>query len=214
MLNIPGSVRLWITAGLLLGSSVLLHAVNHGEASVPRHSLGELPYSLGTWKGEERPIDGRIVQAVGVSDYLNRVYGDPEDAAIQLYIGYYASQRTGDTIHSPKNCLPGSGWEPVHFGYATIPVPGGRQIVVDEYVIQRDQDKELVFYWYQSRGRVIASEYAGKFWMVVDAISRNRTDGALVRVITPMNDGEAKARDRIVVFTQLLFPHLYKLIPD
>jgi len=214
MLNIPGSVRLWITAGLLLGSSVLLHAVNHGEASVPRHSLGELPYSLGTWKGEERPIDGRIVQAVGVSDYLNRVYDDPEDAAIQLYIGYYASQKTGDTIHSPKNCLPGAGWDPIHSGYVRLSVSGGSKIVVNEYVVQQDLDKRLVFYWYQGRGRVIASEYYGKFWMVADAISRNRTDGALVRLITPMNDGEANAHARLGSFTQVLFPHLDDVIPN
>ena len=214
MLNIPGSVRLWITAGLLLGSSVLLHAVNHGEAGVPRRLLGELPYSLGTWKGEERSIEGRIVQAVGVSDHLNRVYSDPADAAIQLYVGYYASQKTGDTIHSPKNCLPGAGWDPIHSGYVRLSVPGGSKIVVNEYVVQQDLDKRLVFYWYQGRGRVIASEYYGKFWMVADAISRNRTDGALVRLITPMNDGEANAHARLVGFTQVLFPHLNDLIPN
>ena len=80
-------------------------------------------------------------------------------------------------------------------------------------MIQQDQNKQLVFYWYQGRGRVIASEYAGKFWMVADAISRNRTDGALVRLITPLNDGEEKARARLVNFTQVLFPYLDDLIP-
>ena len=113
-------------------------------------------------------------------------------------MGYYGSQKTGDTIHSPKNCLPGAGWDPVRSGFATISAAGGRQIVVNEYVIQQDEDKQLVFYWYQGRGRVIASEYAGKFWMVGDAISRNRTDGALVRLNTPINDNEASARARLV----------------
>jgi EpsI family protein len=84
---------------------------------------------------------------------------------------------------------------------------------VNEYVIQQDQNKQLVFYWYQGRGRVIASEYAGKFWMVADAISRNRTDGALVRLVTPINDNEASARARLVGFTQDLFPQLDKIIP-
>jgi EpsI family protein len=214
MLSLSGSIRLRITAGILLGAFILLRGASHGETIIPRQLLRELPYTFAAWTGEERPLQERTVQAVGVSDYTNRVYFERTDAPVQLYIGYYASQRTGDTIHSPKNCLPGSGWEPIHSGYATITVPGGRQIVVNEYVIQRDQDKQLVFYGYQSRGRVIANEYAGKFWMVADAISRNRTDGALVRVITPMNDGEADARDRLVAFTQLLFPHLSKLIPD
>lgn len=214
MFDISGSVRLWITAGVLLGSSVLLHAVSHGEASVPRRPLGELSYSLGTWKGEELSIEERIVQAVGVSDYVNRVYRDPADAAVQLYIGYYASQRAGDTIHSPKNCLPGAGWDPIHSGYVSLSVPGGSKIVVNEYVVQQDLDRRLVFYWYQGRGRVTASEYYGKFWMVTDAISRNRTDGALVRLITPVNDGAANARARLVSFTQVLFPGLDDFIPN
>jgi EpsI family protein len=128
-------------------------------------------------------------------------------------VGFYGSQKTGDTIHSPKNCLPGSGWDPVRAGQATIAVAGGRQIVVNEYVIQRDQDKQLVFYWYQGRGRVIASEYAAKFWMVTDAISKNRTDGALVRVITPIANNEAAAQARLVSFTQNLFPQLDEIIP-
>jgi EpsI family protein len=110
--------------------------------------------------------------------------------------------------------LPGAGWDPIQSGYATIAIPGGRQIVVNEYVIQQGLDKELVFYWYQGRGRVIASEYSGKFWMVADAISRNRTDGALVRLITPMNDGEGQARARLENFAQLVFPQLDALIPN
>jgi EpsI family protein len=93
-------------------------------------------------------------------------------------------------------------------------VPGGRQIVVNEYVIQQGLNKQLVFYWYQGRGRVVASEYAGKFWMVADAITRNRTDGALVRLVTPMNDTESKARARLESFTQLVFPRLDELIPN
>jgi len=213
MLNVPGSLRLWITAGVLLGAFVLLHAVSHGEQTVPRGALRELPYTLANWTGEERPIQNRIVQAVMVSDYTNRVYFDRAGVPIQLYIGYYASQKTGDTIHSPKNCLPGTGWDPIRSGHATISLPGGSQILVNEYVIQKDENKQVVFYWYQGRGRVIASEYAGKFWMVVDAISRNRTDGALVRLVTPLNDGEEKSRARLMSFTQILFPYLDELLP-
>jgi EpsI family protein len=214
MLNRLGSIRLWITTAVLLGALVALHSVSHGEAVVVRQPLRNLPYSLAGWTGVEQPIGERIVQAVGVSDYTNRVYADQASAVVQLYVGYYASQRTGDTIHSPKNCLPGAGWDPIRSGYATIPIPGSHQVVVNEYVIQRDQVQNMVFYWYQGRGRVIASEYWGKFWMVADAISCNRTDGALVRLITPMSDGEESARTRLVSFTQALFTHLEILIPD
>jgi EpsI family protein len=214
MLNFPSSVRLWITAGLLVGAFLLLHSVSHGEAVVLHQPLRELPYTLDSWTGTEQPLQERIVQAVGVSDYTNRIYFNPQVGLAQLYVGYYASQRTGDTIHSPKNCLPGAGWDPVQSGYIKISIPGGRQIVVNEYVIQQGSDKQLVFYWYQGRGRVIASEYSGKFWMVADAISRNRTDGALVRVVTSMNDGELQPRARLVSFTRLLFPQLERIIPN
>lgn len=210
----PGSARLWITVVILLSAFVLLQTMSHGEAIVPRQPLHDLPYELGGWKGEEQPLQLRVVQAVSVNDYTNRVYSHLAEAPVQLYVGYYASQRSGDTIHSPKNCLPGAGWDPIRSGYATISIPTGRKIAVNEYVIQQDQNKQLVFYWYQGRGRVFASEYAGKFWMVADAISRNRTDGALVRLVTPMDDGEARARTRLVNFTQILFPSLDKLIPD
>lgn len=213
MLNIPVSVRLWITTGLLLGASVLLHTLHHGETTVLRRPLSELPYTFGPWTGEERPLQDRIVQAVSVSDYTNRIYVDQAGGPIQLYIGYYASQRTGDTIHSPKNCLPGSGWDPIRSGYLTLALEGGRNIVVNEYVIQQDLNKQMVFYWYQSHGRIIASEYSAKFWMVADAISRNRTDGALVRVITPIDSNEADARARLVRFTQLLLPQLDGILP-
>jgi EpsI family protein len=208
-----GSIRFWITASVLAGAWLLLNTASHGEAVVPRQPLHELPYTLGSWTGIEQPLDKQVVQAVGVSDYANRVYFQPADAPLSLYVGYYASQRTGDTMHSPKNCLPGSGWDPIRSGYATIPVQSRQALVVNEYVIQRDQEKQLVFYWYQGRGRVIASEYSGKFWMIADAISRNRTDGSLVRLITSMKDGETPAQSRLVSFTQLLFPHLDGLLP-
>ncbi len=214
MLKFPSSIRLWITASLLVAAFVVLHGVGHGEAVVLHHPLREIPYTIDHWTGTEQPFQERIVQAVGVSDYTNRIYVSPPSEVVQLYVGYYSNQRTGDTIHSPKNCLPGAGWDPVESGYAKIPVPGMRQIVVNEYVIQQGLDKQLVFYWYQGRGRVIASEYSGKFWMVADAISRNRTDGALVRLITPMDDGEVSARARLVRFTQLLFPDLETVIPN
>ena len=206
-------MRQWVTASVLIGAFLLLHTVSHGESIVPRQPLHALPYALASWMGQERPFEDQIVKAVGVSDYTNRVYLERATTPVGLYVGYYASQRTGDTIHSPKNCLPGSGWEPIKSGYATIPISSGQDIAVNEYVIQKDQEKELVFYWYQGRGRVIASEYAGKFWMMVDAISHNRTDGALVRVITAMNDGEASAHVRLVGFTQIVFPELEALIP-
>ena len=208
------SIRLWVTIGILLSALLFLQTMSHGEAIVPRQPLQDLPYTLAAWTGKEQPLQQDVLRVVGVSDYANRYYSSSSEPPVQLYVGYYASQRTGDTIHSPKNCLPGSGWEPIHSGYATLYLPNGRKIVVNESVIQQDQNKQLVFYWYQGRGRVIASEYAGKICLVADALSRNRTDGALVRLVTPMNDGQNKARSRLTDFTQELFPALDRLIPN
>jgi len=214
MLSAAGGVRWWVTAGLLAGASVLLHTVNHGEQVVPRRPLRELSYQLGRWQGTEQPLEEQVVQAAGVSEYTNRIYGSRGSLPVQLYIGYYASQRTGDTIHSPKNCLPGAGWDPLQSGYASILLPDGRQMVVNEYLIAQGLDKQMVFYWYQGRGRVVASEYWGKFWMVADALTRHRTDGALVRLVTPVGDGEGPARARLVGFTQQLVPQLGEMIPE
>lgn len=209
------TARFWIVAAVLLGGTGLLHGMSHGETIVARQPLKGLPYLIGTWSGQEQPLEQRIVLAASVSDYTNRIYLNLTDVPVELYIGYYESQRTGDTIHSPKNCLPGAGWEPVKQDYATITLADGRRIKVNDYVIAQGLNRELVFYWYQGRGRVIASEYMGKFWMISDAITKNRTDGALVRLVTPIaGNNDAAAQARLVKFTQLLFPYLNEFIPN
>jgi EpsI family protein len=208
-------VRFSIVIAVLLGGTVLLHAMSHGEPIMARQPLKNLPYQIGSWQGTEHPLEQRIVQAVSVTDYTNRVYTSSVATPVELYIGYYASQRTGDTIHSPKNCLPGAGWDPIQSGYTTIPVGNGTQITVNEYVIAQGLNKQLVFYWYQGRGRVVASEYWGKLWMIHDAITRNRTDGALVRLIAPITDNNtAEAKATLVKFTQMIFPSLSEFIPN
>ncbi|HKV26641.1 MAG TPA: EpsI family protein [Candidatus Acidoferrales bacterium] len=210
------TIRLSIVALVLAGGVTLLHAMSHGEAVVAHQPLHDLPYTMGPWTGHEQPLEQRIVEAVSVTDYTNRLYMTQTNSAVQLYVGYYSSQRTGDTIHSPKNCLPGAGWDPIRSDYTTIRLNDGRQIVVNEYVIAQGLDKQLVFYWYQGRGRVVANEYWGKFWMISDAITRNRTDGALVRLITPITraDDFSEAHARLVKFAQGMFPYLNEVIPN
>ena len=209
------AIRLWIVVLVLLGSTVCLHAMSHGEAMAPRQSLAGFPDAIGSWTGVETPLDAETLQVLGLTDYANREYLSSSELQVQLYIGYYASQRTGDTIHSPKNCLPGAGWDPIRADYATVPLADGQTIKVNEYVIAQGLDRQLVFYWYQSRGRVVASEYWGKFWMIHDAITRNRTDGALVRLTTPIGQqGEAAAHARLEEFAKLMFPSLDKFIPN
>ena len=158
------------------------------------------------WKSTRSvEFDPKIVTILGVTEYLNRVYVREQDRAqAGLYVGYYKSQRQGESIHSPLNCLPGSGWQPITSGRAIIPIPpdaspspAAPSIEVNRYVVQKGLDTLLVMYWYQSHGRVIASEYWGKFYLVADALRLNRTDAAMIRVMVPITSPAAtEAADR------------------
>ena len=151
-----------------------------------------LPLEIGAWHGAVEPDFSKdIVAQLGVDEYIVRTYAS-DAAVVGLYVGFYASQRQGDTIHSPLNCLPGAGWVPDRAGNEpSFPVrstPAGpdRTIEVNRFVIQKGLDRQVVFYWYQSRDRVVASEYWGKVYTVLDAMRHNRTDAALVRVTVPI----------------------------
>jgi EpsI family protein len=186
-----------------------------------RASFDGFPMQIAGWRGAPQPpLEANILAVLGVDDYLTRVYFAPDRSAVGLYIGYYGSQRQGDTMHSPLNCLPGAGWEPL--SKTTLPVSIGgdasapaSQIVINRYVIQKGLDRQLVLYWYQSHGRVVASEYWGKYYLIRDAMRMNRTDGALVRVIAPIdgNDGEPNAEGTAVRFVKAMFPLLGSYLP-
>ncbi len=206
--------RVWITAALLAAAIVVLQGVSHGERVPLCRPLAGIPLLLGDWQGQEAPLEGRIVEAAGVDDYVNRIYSRPGAVPVGMYVGYYSSQRTGDTIHSPRNCLPGTGWQPLRSGRLEVTLPGKGPMLVNEYLVAKGLERELVLYWYQARGRVVASEYSAKLWMVVDAITRNRTDAALVRLITPVPEGDAQARARALEFARLIYPHLREFIPE
>jgi EpsI family protein len=186
-----------------------------------RTPFERFPMALGTWQGvPEAPLDPPILAELGVDDYLVRAYYTPNrTAAVGLYIGYYGSQRQGDTMHSPQNCLPGAGWEPVSNRLLRIAVPSGlpgtSPVAVNRYLIQKGIDRQLVLYWYQSHGRVVASEYWAKYYLIRDALRLNRTDGALVRVVAPIapEQGETQAEMLAVRFVQDLFPALAGYLP-
>jgi EpsI family protein len=212
--KLAAPARLWTAAFVVALGILAMHQVSHGEAVVPRLPLADLPLALGAWSGEPIPLPERIVDAVGLDDYINRVYRNPGAGAVTLFISYYRTQGTGETIHSPKNCLPGAGWLPLASRRLSIAVAGYAPIAVSEYLVARDTDRVLVLYWYQERGRVIASEYSAKFWLTADAITRDRTDGALVRVTTPVAGDRPAAERRAVAFMRTIFPHLSRYIPN
>jgi len=195
---------------VLLAATTGVHLLSHGEAVSLTKPLASVPVVLGRWRAVDVPMEPRIVKALGVDDYLSRVYQNGS-GELALYVGYYKSQRTGVTIHSPKNCLPGAGWEPIKSGYLDVPLSDGRRVALNEYIIEKGLERRLVLYWYQSHGRIIANEYRGKFYLVVDAFRLNRTDSALVRITTPIQPDENEARERAVTFAQLVLDELQKL---
>ena len=207
---------------LMLGStSIFLTRARAAEAPLARTSFDSFPMTLQSWSAVVNPpFEKDILDVLGVDDYTSRVYYKPDGAAVGLYMGYYNSQRQGDTIHSPMNCLPGAGWEPVVEGRKTITNAdgAGRDITVNRYVVQKGLDRQLVLYWYHGRGRVVASEYWSKLFLINDAMRSNRTDGALVRVIAPIRigaeDDGAAAEQLAEEFVRALFPILPSYLPD
>jgi EpsI family protein len=200
----------------------LVARAERAEPVPARASFDRFPMQMGTWRGvQEPPLEAPVLRELGVDDYVTRAYYRPDGSGVGLYIGYYGSQRQGDTMHSPQNCLPGAGWEPVSNSPLSIGIssalPGSNsQIVVNRYVIRKGLDRQLVLYWYQGHGRVVASEYWAKYYLVRDAVRLNRTDGALVRVITPIvgDNGEGGAEALAVGFVKDLFPVAAAYIPS
>lgn len=218
------SPRSLTLAVMFVATALLLAQASRAEPTPIRQTLAELPILLDDWQGRvERDFEPEIVKELGVDDYANRSYFAPDGRRLGLYIGYHSSQRQGDTIHSPLNCLPGAGWTPREIGRANLtvsdPTTGAdREIEVNRVVIERGLDRQLVLYWYQSHGRVVASEYWGKIYTVVDAIRLNRTDAALVRVIAPVPSRDPEdlaAADKAArAFVQTLFPQLGRHLPS
>jgi EpsI family protein len=213
-------IRALVLCAMMFATTAVLANARRTEVAVTRQSFSEFPMTLGSWRAVvDPPIEEDILKVLGVDDYLSRVYYKGNGDAAGLYMGFYGSQRQGDTIHSPQNCLPGAGWEPISEGRLQMNnVDGaGRNITVNRYVIQKGLDRNLVLYWYHGRGRVVASEYTSRALLIRDAIVTNRTDGSLVRVIVPakttdgsdMSAPEALAQE----FVRIIFPSLDSFLP-
>jgi EpsI family protein len=177
-----------------------------------RESLATTPVSLQGWQGMDVALGDDVLAQLGVDDYINRRYIAADAPPVALYVGYYASQRQGDTIHSPQNCLPGAGWRPVSAERTTVDLDG-RTIPVNRFIIQKGLDRQAVFYWYQGRSRVVANEFANKAWLMLDAARLRRTDGGLVRAITPVSSAPDAAFATLTAFSTALFPYLTSRLP-
>lgn len=191
------TLRFAILFAAIIGVGVLVNTWAYlGEAHVDRKPLKDFPAQLGQWqKSKDTTIDDETMKVLRASDYLLRDFRTPNGQAANFYVGYYASQREGASYHSPLNCLPGSGWTLTQPDKVTISLPDGRSFAANKWVIQNGDYKSLMIYWYQGRGRAIASEYWGKVYTVIDSVRLRRSDGAMVRVTVPIGSSETAALD-------------------
>ncbi len=200
---------------LIVLQGALIYSAVRPEAIPAGRPLSTLPATLGSWKLlQEGVIDDETRDILKADDLLNRFYSSGNQGA-NLFVAAFRSQRNGKAPHSPKNCLPGSGWTPLNSGTVAIDVGRAMPIVVNRYVVAHGDDRSLVLYWYQSRDRAIASEYTAKFWVVADAMRLNRTDTALVRVVVPIvNRDEDAATKSATDFVKAFYGTLREYLPS
>jgi EpsI family protein len=212
------SMARFVAAALvILVAAIFLQTHTRGEVFPPRQSFDSFPEQLGSWTGTDIALSKDVLDVLGPTDYLLRNYRDQEtpQAPANLFIAYFRSQRSGDTIHSPKNCLPGAGWTPLEDKRISLSMPGRGSFPVNRYLIAKGDARQIVLYWYWAHDRGVASEYWARFYLVADSIQMNRTDGALVRITTPVYPGETPdaAEQRLLPFAAKVTPLLGEYIP-
>ena len=202
---------------LMLLTMLFLNYLSHSEDIHLNKSFSTFPKQIGEWVGKEERFDEKVYDILGVDDSYLSSYRRSDGRQVQFYIGFYQSQRQGDLIHSPKHCMPGAGWNIIksHIEELIIPNTNPGKIKTIKLILQKGAQKQVVLYWFQSRGRIIDSEYMQKIYLVIDSIVRHRTDGSFVRLITPVsNDDEDKALNTLKDFAVQLMPILNEYIPS
>jgi EpsI family protein len=215
------SLRFGIVAALMLATALLLQAHSRSESFPPRASLSSLPLQIDDWTGTDNALDQETLDILGPGEFLIRDYENASQSQsqpqpwINLYIAYFPTQKTGDTIHSPNHCLPGAGWVPTSREVVQIAGPDGSSFPANRYVVSKGEDRQLVLYWFQAHGREVASEYWAKYYLVSDSVRMNRSDGGLVRLMTPMLNGESRdaAQARLMKLGSQFLPLLDNYIP-
>jgi EpsI family protein len=216
------SPKFWVVFVLLASCLTALKLRGDVDHVPPTAPLELVPQTLDSRTAEDFPLDSETLSILGDGHFLNRIYSRSSvptagaDAPVSLFIGYFPTQRTGQSIHSPQNCLPGAGWAFLSSRVIDLPTPNGRPYPVGEYLIGNAGQRQVVLYWYLAHGRSIANDYKAKAYMMLDAIRWNRTDGALVRIVTPVSMSESveDAQKRAIEFANRLTPILPRFIPN
>lgn len=208
-----------VASVMLVAAGIVTASLPHRtEAHLVRKDFSEFPMTLGEWHGKQQRLEQIYVDALNFDDYIMSDFIDNDRHLVNLYVGYYASQRADKVPHSPRACIPGGGWEISSLTQRDVKgvTVDGVPLRVNRLVIARGDNRQLVYYWFQQRGRVVTSEYLVKWYLFWDALKKNRTDGALVRFVTPVEPGHdiAEADERLASFAKLVAPQLATYIPE
>ncbi|MFP3927924.1 MAG: exosortase C-terminal domain/associated protein EpsI [Desulfobacteraceae bacterium] len=203
-----------IASCLLLLSAGLLQYLSHAEEVPPSKPLSDFPLRIDSWTGQEERFDPKVYEVLGVDDSILATYYNSQKIPVQLYVGFYRTQSEGDLIHSPKNCMPGGGWNIIHVSHEPLELSSG-PIKVIKLILEKGQDRQVVLYWFQSRGRFISSEYWQKIYLVLDSIFKHRTDGSFVRLISPVGpSGQQESLETLKDFAETVIPILEEYLPS
>ena len=207
--------RIVILVITLIFTAGLTQFVSHSENITLNKSFEEFPLQFDEWHGKKDELDDRVYNILGVEDYLLANYKNNTNDLVNVYVGFYQSQKEGDIIHSPKNCLPGAGWKIERTDFHFVDVSENSDAIrVIKLFLKKGAQRQIVFYWFQSRGRIISSEYMQKIWLIFDSITRHRTDGSFVRLISPIKRDEQTTISVLEKFTKELYPILTEHIPS
>ena len=215
--RVPHSYSLLVvTVTLVIASVVITRFDTRGEPTPVRENFSEFPMNLGPWSGSALALDEEVERVLAADDYLIADFAREGGNEVNFYMAYYASQREGRSVHSPRVCIPGGGWTIKDFKTVSYELADGSYFPVNRAEIELNTERQLVYYWFEQRGRRVANEYLLKWYLLLDSISLNRTDGALVRVTTAVgrNEDIASADARIGTFISDAIPLVPSYVPE
>jgi EpsI family protein len=205
-----------ILTGALLVQAVLFYTASHGDAVPLKQPLELFPKTIGVWNTVQVGVtDKETLDILKADDTMSRNY-QSSYGLVNLWVAYFKTQRTGSSPHSPKNCLPGSGWSQISAADIDVKIPAtGESIRINRYEVSKGDEKSLTLYWYQSQRRVVANEFDAKFWLVADSVRLHRSDTSVVKIVIPIfKDHEKEAEDIGIRFVQAVYPALRQFLPS
>jgi EpsI family protein len=209
--------RFAITIILLLAAAAANYGFSRPEANIPRRPLSEFPRVLGDWKAiNDQVIGDDIMQVLLVDDYIMRSYVNSKGERIGLYIGYFKTQREGKQVHSPRQCLPGAGWGIMEQKIYPLKLKDHNpaEVPINYYLMGYGDKREVYLWWYHGRGRIYANEYINKLYLIWDAMTMGRTDGALMRINMAVKTDEGETLNKELEFVSLLEPVINEYVPE